>query len=249
LTSVNYIVSIKNDGEKKELKNQKGSGNNMAIALRHRQQNNQTISIGFSGAAGIGKTTLVKELFNYYKKQGLIVDVINEVERDIFSIYHQTHGVRTLEEMRLIPELYLMFQNDVLEIQITREMRIQEKSPELLLLDRTVYDNYLYILLYSRRSDQPELFDRITKRVYEYLSSQPYQHIIYFLPHGTKNYDEFCSREELNYQETQDMVLRLLTSFSLDRIKWVSTHSLEERFGYLVFLIDSWLKRKNLLPV
>ena len=88
----------------------------MAIVLRPRQQNNQTISIGFSGAAGVGKTTLVKELFSYYKKQGLIVDVINEVARDIFSIYSQTHGVRTLEEMRLIPELYLMFQNDVLEI-------------------------------------------------------------------------------------------------------------------------------------
>jgi len=221
----------------------------MAIVLRPRQQNNQTISIGFSGAAGVGKTTLVKELFNYYKKQGLIVDVVNEVTRDIFSIYSQTHGVRTLEEMRLIPELYLMFQNDVLEIQITREMRIQEKSPELLLLDRTVYDNYLYTLLYCRRIDHPELFDRITKRVYEYLSSQPYQHIVYLLPHGAKSYDEFHAREDVNRQEIQDMVLRLLTSFSLDRIKWVTTNSLEERFGYLVFLIDSWLKKKNLLPV
>ncbi|HHT09854.1 MAG TPA: AAA family ATPase [Atribacter sp.] len=221
----------------------------MAIVLRPRQQNNQTISIGFSGAAGVGKTTLVKELFSYYKKQGLIVDVINEVARDIFSIYSQTHGVRTLEEMRLIPELYLMFQNDVLEIQITREMRIREKSPELLLLDRTVYDNYLYTLLYCRRSDHSELFDRITKRFYEYLISQPYQQIIYLLPHGTKNYDEFRASEDLNNQEVQDVVLRLLTSFSLDRIKWVTTTSLEERFGYLVFLIDGWLKKKNLLPV
>ena len=141
------------------------------------------------------------------------MDVINEVARDIFSIYSQTHGVRTLEEMRLIPELYLMFQNDVLEIQITREMRIREKSPELLLLDRTVYDNYLYTLLYCRRSDHSELFDRITKRFYEYLISQPYQQIIYLLPHGTKNYDEFRASEDLNNQEVQDVVLRLLTSF------------------------------------
>ena len=81
----------------------------MAIVLRPRQQNNQTISIGFSGAAGVGKTTLVKELFSYYKKQGLIVDVINEVARDIFSIYSQTHGVRTLEEMRLIPTRIFIF--------------------------------------------------------------------------------------------------------------------------------------------
>lgn len=142
-----------------------------------------------------------------------------------------------------------MFQNDVLEIQITREMRIREKSPELLLLDRTVYDNYLYTLLYCRRSDHSELFDRITKRFYEYLISQPYQQIIYLLPHGTKNYDEFRASEDLNNQEVQDVVLRLLTSFSLDRIKWVTTTSLEERFGYLVFLIDGWLKKKNLLPV
>jgi len=221
----------------------------MAIVLRNRYQRNETITIGFTGAAGVGKTTLVRELYQYYKKQGLIVDQIGEVARDIFTIYRQTHGIRTLDEMRLIPELYLMYQNDVLEIQITREERIREKSPELLLLDCTVYDNYLYTLLYCRRSDHPEIFDRITQRVFSYISLQPYHHIVYLLPHRYREDDGFRATADLESQAIQDALLRMLTSFSMNRMKWVTTTDHEERFGYLVYLIDGWLKKKNLAQV
>ena len=219
----------------------------MAIVLRPRQHNNETISIGFCGASGVGKTTLVRELLQYYKKRGLIVDMVDEVARDIFSLYRQTHGVKTLEEMRLIPELYLMFQSDVLEIQITREIRIRERSPELLLLDRTVYDNYLYTLLYCRRTDQPELFDRLTHRVFDYLLTQPYDRIIYLFPHGTQYNDGFRVIGDLQSQTTQDILLKMITSYSSERIKYITTNIFEERFGYIVFLINNWLKEKNLV--
>ena len=219
----------------------------MAIVLRPRQHNNETISIGFCGASGVGKTTLVRELLQYYKKRGLIVDMVDEVARDIFSLYRQTHGVKTLEEMRLIPELYLMFQSDDLEIQITREIRIRERSPELLLLDRTVYDNYLYTLLYCRRTDQPELFDRLTHRVFDYLLTQPYDRIIYLFPHGTQYNDGFRVIGDLQSQTTQDILLKMITSYSSERIKYITTNIFEERFGYIVFLINNWLKEKNLV--
>jgi len=216
----------------------------MAIALRNRHRNTETISVGFSGAAGVGKTTLVNAMNRYYKNQGFVVDVVEEVARDIFALYRQTHGVKTLDEMRLIPELYLMFQNDVLEIQITKEKRILEKSPELLLLDRTVYDNYLYTLLYCRRSDQPRMFDQITQNVYDYLSSQPYHHIIYLSPHEVKEDDAFRSIDDLESQATQDILLKMISSFSFNHIKYITTTVFEERFGYLVFLIDNWLKER-----
>jgi len=102
--------------------------------------------IGFSGASGSGKTTLVRLLSKELIKRGVDVGVVHEVAREIFEKYRQLYGFNSLDELRK-SKYILQFQIDVLKQQAQFEETLCNLH-DVVLTDRTIYDNLLYTALY-----------------------------------------------------------------------------------------------------
>jgi len=200
--------------------------------------------VGFSGAAGVGKTTLTEKLATYFTAEGYQVETVAEVAREVFRLYTLTGGAKSLDDLRGDPENYLCFQKDVFEVMAAKEKRAATGEADLVLCDRTVYDNWLYALLYCTRREG-KAFDELAVKVARYLKEPPYDLVVYLPPHGkAMKADSGRASEDAESQTVQDQVLKMLLGTCSGRLCVVEAVKPHERFGYLAYLIREWLESR-----
>jgi nicotinamide riboside kinase len=101
----------------------------------------QSLKIAFIGSHGVGKTTLCYGLAARLKARDLSVEVVREVARRCPLAINQETGVAA--------------QSWILHSQIAEELVAQELYP-VVICDRSVLDNYVYMLLAAGRQSQLE---------------------------------------------------------------------------------------------
>ncbi|HSV31614.1 MAG TPA: ATP-binding protein [Atribacteraceae bacterium] len=216
----------------------------MAVTWRRtevRFRRKTPLVVGFSGAAGVGKTTLVNRLADYFDREGYQVATVPEVAREVFALYRAIGEAQTLEELRAEPEMYLRYQADVCEVMIRREEQALASGAKLVLCDRTMVDNWLYALLYCTRRDG-RAFDHLVCRITDYLATVPYHWVVFVPPHGKPlPADPGRAREDSDSQTVQDRLLRLLLGFYREQLVHLHSAEMNERYGYMTYLIREWL--------
>jgi len=166
----------------------------------------------FAGACGTGKTTLMKATKVGLECLGLKVITISEVAREVFTEFQKIEKVNSLREMRYSPLQYFHFQVAVLNAQITAEDRALDDDVDVVLSDRCVVDNLVYVLTWCNREMNPGVFDLYIKTVYERVfHEKKYQKIFIVPPFGEKIDDGFRS-SDLEYQEQQHQLVYMLTT-------------------------------------
>jgi len=113
------------------------------------------VLIGFSGSSCSGKTSLVNRLYGILKSQGYDVAMINEVARWVFDRYFCKYG--SLDELRKDSKAYLRFQQKVFDEQLFLETELSHQY-EIVLTDRTLFDNILYTIVYCDFKDVYHFF-------------------------------------------------------------------------------------------
>ena len=94
------------------------------------------VKIAFIGSHGVGKTTLCYDLAAALKKQGLTVDMVKEVAR--------------LSPLPINRQTSLEAQMWILSTQIAEEIR-SGATHEVVVCDRSVLDNYAYLVFAASR--------------------------------------------------------------------------------------------------
>ncbi len=128
--------------------------------------NNDQIFIAFSGAAYAGKTTLVNELKKILSKQGFKIATITNCAREVLKKYG-----KCIDDVRT-PNKFMDFQLDLLEYRYNKEMEAKESDADIIFTDRTIFDQYAYVLQYSHLyndsqfSEYVDLFNKYLKNTY-----------------------------------------------------------------------------------
>lgn len=179
--------------------------------------------IGFSGASGSGKTTLVNALARTLKSQGYDVGIVQEVVRKTFIGWQ--HKYASLNELRQSDEI-TRFQIEILLNQWEAEVRAL-KNHQIVLTDRTIYDNLFFTLLWHNKDFQN--LDRYLK-IFQHIESvkrtggiegemedREYD-IIFLCPplHHVDVNDGFRTYDDIHYRSMQFAGLKILIP---DRIR------------------------------
>jgi len=114
--------------------------------------------VGFAGASCSGKTTLVNAVYKELKEQGYDVTIIKEVARWVFEKYFAKFG--SLDALRNDKETYYRFQRKILDEQLYLEYEL-ERQYDIVLTDRTIFDNLLYATTYCDITQIFRLFKTI----------------------------------------------------------------------------------------
>jgi len=101
----------------------------------------QRLKVAFIGTHGVGKTTLCYGLAARLKKRDLSVEVVREVARRCPLPINQETGVAA--------------QSWILHTQIAEELTAESSYP-VVICDRSVLDNYVYMLLAAGPQDDLE---------------------------------------------------------------------------------------------
>ncbi len=188
------------------------------------------MKIGFAGAAGSGKTTLVNELGKKMENTG----IVKEVARDVFETFKEKFGVNSLKEIREDGKLHLRFQKMILDKQIAKEKEMSEKY-KTILTDRTVYDIFVYLVL---RGDLNQL-EAFTK-YFNYRMENFKKYDLIFVPgYIEDNVDDGLRSYDLEDRETQELLIISL----LNREKWyyVPVMSVNKRINFVKEVIKNEL--------
>ena len=168
--------------------------------------------IGFSGSSGSGKTTLVNELGKKLRGRGYTVAVVVEVVRKVFSEIRQWKDVNGLLDVRHNSSFFIHFQKRILEEQAKAEQDALKKA-DVVLTDRTIYDNYFYTIFwynYSQPTQYKDLEEYVRKFRDIEVSKPPYD-IIFYCELLTDNVDDGFRTPDLTYRLVQhDMIRRLI---------------------------------------
>jgi nicotinamide riboside kinase len=114
--------------------------------------------IAFIGSHGVGKTTLCYGLAARLKRRDVAVEVVHEVARRCpLPINEETSAAA---------------QSWILHSQIAEELVAQARYP-VVVCDRSVLDNYVYLLLAAGRQDGPEALVRFWMQGYDLLVHVP----------------------------------------------------------------------------
>jgi hypothetical protein len=114
--------------------------------------------IAFIGTHGVGKTTLCYGLAARLKRRDVAVEVVHEVARRC--------------PLPINEETSVAAQSWILHSQIAEELVAQARYP-VVVCDRSVLDNYVYLLLAAGRQDGPETLVRFWMRGYDLLVHVP----------------------------------------------------------------------------
>jgi thymidylate kinase len=117
------------------------------------------IKIAFIGTHGVGKTTLCFDLGAHLKKRGLHVDLVKEVAR--------------LSPLPINRKTSLEAQMWILTTQIAEEIR-SSAHHEVVVCDRSVLDNYAYLVFAAGRQKWLEPLVNRWMKSYDLLFKVPY---------------------------------------------------------------------------
>ncbi|MHC1624665.1 MAG: ATP/GTP-binding protein [Methermicoccaceae archaeon] len=171
--------------------------------------------VGFSGSSGAGKTTLVNRLAEVLRAEGYNVGVVKEVVREVFRRNWQDE-YQSLTEIRQSDKV-LIFQREVLENQFRAEMEAI-KNHEVVLTDRTFYDNFFFTMMWHNRNFR--LLYEYLELFQEYSSEYPYD-VIFLCPplkHVDVN-DGFRTHDDIEYRDTQYLGISLLIPDSIPKYR------------------------------
>jgi thymidylate kinase len=116
------------------------------------------MKVAFIGSHGVGKTTLCYDLAAILKRQGLSVDIVKEVAR--------------LSPLPINRKTSLEAQTWILTTQISEEIRSASQH-QVVVCDRSVLDNYAYMVLACGRQRWLERLINHWIRTYDLLFKVP----------------------------------------------------------------------------
>jgi nicotinamide riboside kinase len=117
------------------------------------------MKVAFIGTHGVGKTTLCYDLAAVLKRRGLDADVVKEVAR--------------LSPLPINRETSLEAQTWILMTQVAEEIRVASRSA-VVVCDRSVLDNYAYLVFACGRQRAIERFVDYWMRTYDVLFKVPF---------------------------------------------------------------------------
>jgi broad-specificity NMP kinase len=167
-----------------------------------------TAKIAFIGTHGVGKTTLCYGLASRLKRRDVSIEVVHEVARRC--------------PLPINEETSIAAQSWILHTQIAEELVAQARYP-VVICDRSVLDNYVYLLLAAGRQDALERLMESWIRSYDLLVHVPIVELL--SPDGIRAQDPAFQRavDERLVRELKD---RGLSAIDLDpgrRADWLDT--------------------------
>jgi len=135
------------------------------------------VKIAFIGSHGVGKTTLCFDLAAILKRQGLAVDIVKEVAR--------------LSPLPINRKTSLDAQTWILTSQIAEEIRSASQH-QVVVCDRSVLDNYAYMVLACGRQRWLERLINHWMKTYDLLFKVPVSGEA--SPDGVRDTDDFFIR-------------------------------------------------------
>ncbi|HEX9942853.1 MAG TPA: ATP-binding protein [Thermoanaerobaculia bacterium] len=164
--------------------------------------------VAFIGSHGVGKTTLCYGLAARLKRRDVPVEVVHEVARRCpLPINEETSAAA---------------QSWILHTQIAEELVAQARYP-VVVCDRSVLDNYVYLLLAAGRREGPEALVEYWMRGYDLLVHVPI--VEELSPDGVRSPDpgfQYAVQERLG-QELAERDLPVLHLHSAARPGWLDT--------------------------
>ena len=145
------------------------------------------VKLAFIGTHGVGKTTLCYDLAAVLKRRGLDADIVKEVART--------------SPLPINRKTSLEAQTWILMTQVAEEIRSASQN-RVVVCDRSVLDNYAYMVLACGRQKPIERFVDHWMRTYDLLFKVPI--LGQASPDGVRDTDEFFMRA------IDDQVERLL---------------------------------------
>jgi predicted ATPase len=135
------------------------------------------MKIAFIGTHGVGKTTLCYDLASTLKRQGINVDLVKEVAR--------------LSPLPINRKTSLDAQTWILMTQVAEEIRSASQT-DVVVCDRSVLDNYAYMLFACGRQKAIERFVDHWMKTYDLLFKVPLAGEV--TADGVRDTDEFFMR-------------------------------------------------------
>jgi thymidylate kinase len=135
------------------------------------------MKLAFIGTHGVGKTTLCYDLASVLKRQGINVDMVKEVAR--------------LSPLPINRKTSLEAQTWILATQMAEEIRSASQH-DVVICDRSVLDNYAYMMFACGRQKAIERFVDYWMRTYDVLFKVPISGLA--TADGVRDTDEFFMR-------------------------------------------------------
>jgi thymidylate kinase len=178
------------------------------------------LKIAFIGTHGVGKTTLCYDLAGALKRQGVHVDVVKEVAR--------------LSPLPINRQTSLEAQTWILMTQVAEEIR-SGAYHDVVVCDRSVLDNYAYMMLACGRQAAYERFVAHWMKTYQLLFKVPISGVP--SADGVRDTDEFFMRS------IDELVDRLLVEMKVP----YESLAPDNRAGWSDRVHDVVLKRPELV--
>ncbi len=201
----------------------------------------ENIIIGFDGASGGGKTTLVNKLAEILEREGYNVGVVQEVVRGVFEEFQKRYGFNNLTELRASSRI-AEFQKLCLWEQYLQEELMMDEH-DIVLSDRTLFGNEFFTLLYCNKDSKAlnEYFSKLDEllRVRKLTHGKIYDAVVIVHPLPPEiDVDDGFRSTDLPYREVQTFTIRQLAKAYVDRIIELETADLWERVNLVKPLID-----------
>ena len=145
------------------------------------------MKVAFIGTHGVGKTTLCYDLAGILKRQGVHVDMVKEVAR--------------LSPLPINRQTSLEAQTWILATQVAEEIR-SAAHHQVVVCDRSVLDNYAYMVLACGRQRGLEAFVSRWMKTYDLLFKVPIS--------GAASADGVRDTDEFFMRSIDELVDRLL---------------------------------------
>jgi len=187
-------------------------------------QEGMFVLVGFSGASGSGKTTLVNSLYSTLVEEGFDAGVVREVVREVFENWRKRYGYASLSEIRSDGR-YVEFQKDVLVRQFEEEVDALN-SHEIVLTDRTIYDNLFYTVYWAPHRHF-ELDDYMALFRYVEKTKKQYDLIFVCTPLLHVNCDDGFRTQDLAYRRVQTF---MIPQFIPQNVQTVFVKTFSKRF-------------------
>jgi len=204
--------------------------------------------VGFSGASGTGKSTLVNILHDRLIKDGYKVAKITEVAREVFNTYAVEYEFESLSDLRNGRDnLWMEYQYDILKHQVDLENKYYNEGYDIVLSDRTIYDNLYYSIPAATFCTDKKLIDKYMQLFYKAHARLIYD-LIFFTSIIPSNdiYDGFRNQDVPSRQLQSFCIYWFLPSqFMPGRVHVLSNTNLKYRVDYCLNEIRLYLNKLN----